>query len=144
MGKSVPTAYADMFPARHDSLPRVVALLERFCAATGIDKTFCLRLNLVLEELFINTVNHGHRGDCDAPVWVILAADEDAVHVTYEDMAPAFNPYARMTEEDLDRPVETRRIGGLGVLITRELSAMHGYAYLFGRNRIRLTFARQD
>ena len=133
---------AAMFPARLGSLPQVVAFLQGFCTASGIERSYCLRLNLVLEELFTNTVNHGHRGDCDAPVWVMLAADEDTIHVTYEDVAPAFNPYARITEDASDKPIEMRRIGGLGVLLTRELAAMHHYAYLFGRNRVRLAFAR--
>jgi hypothetical protein len=34
-----------------------------------------------------------------------------------------------------------RKIGGLGVLLTKELAASRDYAYLFGRNRIRLTLA---
>lgn len=131
-----------MFPARLGSLLQVVAFLEGFCTATGIEHSYCLRLNLVLEELFTNTVNHGHRGDSDAPVWVTLAADKNAVHVTYEDVAPPFNPYARITEEAPDTAIEMRRIGGLGVLLTKELAAMHNYAYLFGRNRISLAFTR--
>jgi hypothetical protein len=31
-----------------------------------------------------------------------------------------------------------RKIGGLGVLLTRKLAASREYAYLYGRNRIRL------
>ena len=131
-----------MFPARLATLPQVVAFLEGFCAASGIGRAYCLRLNLVLEELFTNTVNHGHQGDSDAPIWVTLAADEEAVQVTYEDVAPAFNPYARITEEAPDTAIEVRRIGGLGVFLTKELAAMHNYAYVFGRNRISLAFAR--
>jgi hypothetical protein len=41
----------------------------------------------------------------------------------------------------MDATVSMRKIGGLGVLLTRELAASRDYAYLFGRNRIRLTLA---
>jgi hypothetical protein len=34
-----------------------------------------------------------------------------------------------------------RKLGGLGVLLTKEMAASRDYAYLFGRNRIRLTMA---
>lgn len=41
---------------------------------------------------------------------------------------------------DLVGPGQAR--GGLGVLLTKELAASRDYAYLFGRNRIRLTLAQ--
>jgi len=123
-----------MFLARLAELRSIGSFLEGFCAETGLPRERCLRLNLVLEELFINTVNHGHRGDCDAPIWIVLDARPEAVEVTYEDTAPAFNP--------LVHRVEIGKIGGLGVLLTRELAAARDYTYLFGRNRIRLSLAR--
>jgi anti-sigma regulatory factor (Ser/Thr protein kinase) len=134
MAGSVKNARSAMFLARLAELRRIGAFLEGFCAETDLARERCLRLNLVLEELFINTVNHGHRGDCDAPIWIMLDAQPQAVQVTYEDTAPAFNPFVHR--------VEIGRIGGLGVLLTRELAAARDYTYLFGRNRIRLSLAR--
>src|ERR1041384_1611982 len=52
-----------MFLARIDRLRALREFLERFCADAGLGGDQCLRLNLVLEELFTNTVRHGHRGD---------------------------------------------------------------------------------
>lgn len=125
-----------MFPANLEQLQTLRAFLEAFCAQAGIDREGCLRLNLLLEELFTNTVRHGHRGDSDAPIWISLAAGEDRrVTITYEDTAPPFNPYAR------DSPDTTQEIGklhGRGVLLLQRLAASGDYAYLYGRNRLRL------
>lgn len=129
------------FLARLDQLRLVQAFLEAFCADSGLRRQECLRLNLVLEELFTNTVKHGHGGDCDAPVWIGLTRGDTVVQVVYEDKAPPFNPYARLPEDPPDTTLELRKIGGLGVLLTKELAASRDYAYLFGRNRIRLTLA---
>jgi serine/threonine-protein kinase RsbW len=97
-----------MFPASLEQLHGLRAFLEAFCAQAGIGREACLRLNLLLEELFTNTVRHGHRGDCDAPVWISLVAGEDRrVTITYEDTAPPFNPYARIS------PDTTQEIGNL-------------------------------
>ena len=63
------------------------------------------------------------------------------VRITYEDMAPPFNPYARLQTQSADGALEMRKLGGLGVLLTREMAKSRDYAYLFGRNRIRLTLA---
>lgn len=134
-------ARVGQFLARLDQLRLVQAFLEAFCADSGLPRQECLRLNLVLEELFTNTVKHGHRGDCDAPVWIGLTRADRAVQVIYEDKAPPFNPYARLSEPVVDTTVSMRKIGGLGVLLTKELAASRDYAYLFGRNRIRLTLA---
>ena len=127
-----------MFPARFDQLRVLRAFLEAFCAHAAIGEDNCLRLNLVLEELFTNTVKHGHGGGSDAPVWLNLTAGERQVKVTYEDSAPPFNPYARLPENTPDITLEPRTVGGLGVLLTRRLAASRDYAYLYGRNCIRL------
>ena len=136
-------ARVGQFLARLEQLRQVRSFLEGFCADSGLARAECLRLNLVLEELFTNTVRHGHRGDCDAPIWIGLQRAEDGVRVVYEDKAPPFNPYAytRLPEVAPDATLSMRKIGGLGVLLTRELAASRDYAYLFGRNRIRLTMA---
>jgi len=130
-----------MIPARLARMRDLRAFLEAFCAASGIASDPCLRLNLVLEELFTNTVRHGHGGDCDAPVWVSLAREAGQVRITYEDTAPPFNPYASLQVPSADGGLEARKLGGLGVLLTREMAKSRDYAYLFGRNRIRLSLA---
>jgi anti-sigma regulatory factor (Ser/Thr protein kinase) len=132
---------AATFPARAAELRRIGTFLNDFCTREGVDREHCLKLNLVVEELFTNTIRHGHRGDSDAPVWISVDRRPAAVHVTYEDIAPPFNPYALFANAP-DTTLSLRRIGGLGVLLTRELASTRDYAYLFGRNRIRLTLKR--
>jgi serine/threonine-protein kinase RsbW len=130
-----------MFPSRLDAWKRARAFIEGFCEGGGIARPSCLKLSLVLEELFLNTVKHGHRGGSDAPVWIRLSASGGRVSLTYEDRAPPFNPFARATREMLEALAETRREGGLGVLLAHGLTSSADYAYLYGRNRIRLTLA---
>lgn len=132
---------AATFPARAVELRRIGTFLNDFCTRQRVEREHCLRLNLVVEELFTNTVRHGHRGDSDAPVWISIVNERDAMRVTYEDDAPPFNPYALFASAP-DTTLSLRRIGGLGVLLTRELASSRDYAYLFGRNRIRLTLKR--
>jgi len=127
-----------MFLARMDGLRALRQFLEGFCSEAALARDHCLRVNLVLEELFTNTVRHGHRGNSDAPVWVTLSAGAEALNLTYEDTAPPFNPYGRPPDAPPDTTVKMRKIGGLGVLLTRRLAASREYAYLYGRNRIRL------
>ena len=142
MSGAVKNARRGMFPARAAELGDLKSFLEGFCVEAGVAKDRRLRLNVVLEELFLNTVKHGYRGDSVAPVWVSLAAEAEAMQVTYEDTAPPFNPYAWLSSGSPDATSALLKVGGLGVLLTRELAATRDYTYLFGRNRIRLTLAR--
>src|SRR5436190_18712758 len=98
MHDPVKNARSAMFLARRAELRPMSALLEQFCGEAGLERSRCLRLNVVVEELFVNTVSHGHRGACAAPVWITLAAGAQAVQVTYEDPAPPFNPFGHVRE----------------------------------------------
>ena len=127
-----------MFPSRLEAWKNARVFIEGFCKAAGVQRETCLKANLVVEELFLNTVKHGHRGGSDAPVWILLSAQGGQVSLTFEDNAPPFNPFAAATREMLEALAETRREGGLGVLLAHGLTSSADYAYVFGRNRIRL------
>ena len=138
--KTVTTRMA-MCPSRLESWKVARAFIEEFCGTAQVPREACLKACLVVEELFLNTVKHGHRGGSDAPVWVRLASVDARIGLTYEDNALPFNPFAPARREMLEALAETRREGGLGVLLAHGLTASADYAYIFGRNRIRLQLA---
>lgn len=132
------TSTTTMFPAAISALRGIRAFVEGFCTKGGVGRDSCLRLNLVLEELFTNTIRHGYRDGTDAPVWISLARAGAGVRIVYEDGGPPFNPYAWLAAAASEGPQPLRRPGGLGILLTRELASSREYAYVFGRNSIRL------
>lgn len=136
------TSRMAMFPSRLQAWRKAREFIESFCGNAGLPRETCLKANLVIEELFLNTVKHGHRGGSDAPIWISLElAGDGGVTLSYEDNAPPFNPFSRATREMLEALAETRREGGLGVLLANSLTSSADYSYVFGRNRIRLTLA---
>ena len=135
------TTRMGMFPSRLEDWKHARAFIEEFCRGAQVPRDSGLRANLVIEELFLNTVKHGHRGGSEAPVWITLSASGGEISLIYEDRAPPFNPFAEATREMLEALAETRREGGLGVILAHGLTATADYSYIFGRNRIRLTLA---
>jgi anti-sigma regulatory factor (Ser/Thr protein kinase) len=127
-----------MFPSRLEAWKGARVFIEDFCKGAVVPRETCLKTNLVIEELFLNTVKHGNRGGSDAPIWITLTSDSGKITLAYEDTAPPFNPFARATREMLEALAETRREGGLGVILAHGLTSSADYAYVFGRNRIRL------
>ena len=130
-----------MFPSRLEAWKQARAFIEAFCRAADIPRDAGLKANLVAEELFLNTVKHGHRGGSDAPIWITLTSDGGRISLGYEDFAPPFNPFATARREMLEALAETSREGGLGVILAQKLTVTADYVYLFGRNRISLQLA---
>ena len=135
-----------VFSAQLRQLPETATFIEAFCDRHGIGLPDALRLTLVVEELFTNTVLHGYRGDSDAPIRVALALDGDAVALLYEDLAPAHDPLVRLpaSATDPEATLGSRPVGGLGMLLVTELAEAARYARTDGRNRLwlRLPCAR--
>ena len=74
-------------------MTEIRALVEGACATAGIDREGCLKILLIVEELFTNTVLHGYRGESESPVWVALALGESGLTLHYEDAAPSHHPF---------------------------------------------------
>jgi len=127
-----------VFPARRDTLPAVAEFIAAVCAAGGVPRKTCLRLTLLVEELFTNTVVHGHGRDTEAPIHVTFAVGVDVIALTYEDTAPPHDPFARVGVPDEAAGVEERPVGGLGVMLIAAMADRVQYAHIGGRNRISL------
>jgi anti-sigma regulatory factor (Ser/Thr protein kinase) len=101
------------------------------------------RVQLVLEELFSNTVKHGRRDA--APVSVTVAVEfggEAPMAVRYEDDAPQHDAFDQSAlEDELKAAVTKRRVGGLGILLIRELGKNVSYAWSGGKNRVTFSVA---
>ena len=130
-----------MFQSRRERWRDARGFVDAFCEEAHVAKDACLKCRLVLEELFLNSVKHGHKGGSDAPIWIRLWADGHGISLTYEDRAPPFNPFPS-DRADIVRTIEQNRTeGGLGVILMHDLADSAQYSYLFGRNRIQLTIA---
>ncbi len=129
------------FPARRDALPQVDAFLGEVCAAAGLGRETCLRLTLLVEELFTNTVVHGHGADSEAPVRLECEVSPGRVALTYEDTGPAHDPFARVIAPDAEAGVEERLVGGLGVLLVRAMAQQVEYRRAGDRNLISLVIS---
>ena len=102
-------------PSLDTSLPRVAAFIERFAESEGFDATEVFKLNLALDELLTNTLEHGFPDDTDeAEITVALRSEGEVVVARYEDNGPEFNPL-EATEQDTELELDERPIGGLGL-----------------------------
>jgi serine/threonine-protein kinase RsbW len=123
--------------AANQEYPRLQAFVEQACIRAGCSNRQRLRIVLLIEELFTNTVQHG-RGGAEpepVPVSVAFSLSGDELKVRYEDGASRYDPFQRLhPKQSLSDTVELRPLGGLGVLLIRELGKDVRYAWTQGRN----------
>ena len=98
-------------------LERLAAGVREFCAANSLGDDAEFELNLVLEELFVNTVRHGGCEGVPDAAHVRLRCAADGVGVEFRDRGHAFDP-TTAPDADIHSPLEERR-GGLGIHLVR-------------------------
>ncbi len=130
------TTQTRTFPARLAETSNVSGFVTS--AVAGMDSRLAMRLRLAVEELFVNTVTHGHGGDSDAAVDVTVCVDGDRVVLVYEDDAPRFDPFARVEHPDVAATLEARDVGHLGVFLVTQVAAGCRYERAGDRNCITL------
>lgn len=133
------------FPANFDALSDALAFVSRAGADAGFTPDQCRRIELVIEELFTNTVDYGYPAsslpESERMVRLAARALPSGLELVYEDCAPAFDPTV-LSAGDVQQRVSEREIGGLGRLLIMSLPGTACYERRDDRNRIILRFDR--
>jgi len=133
-----------IFQARSEQLALATGFVEDFCERQGAAPGDILRLTLIVEELFTNTLVHGHRGDHDSPVHIELDMNPTQLVLRFADRAPPFDPLQYLADlPGMDRPIEERKPGGLGLPLVAQMSERFEYEHVDGFNRLSLALRRE-
>ena len=96
---------------------------------------------LAAEELLTNVVTHAYGGQPGHRAAVGVRMLPSEIQIRFEDVGPPFNPL-EAAAPDLDAPIAERPIGGLGILLVRELVERWNYAREGATNVVTLHWAR--
>ena len=107
----------------------------QFCQEHGLSSEIEGDLSLALEEILVNVIRYGHPEGGKHEILVRLSLEEGYVIVIVEDDGVPFNPL-EAPEPDLNSPIETRPIGGLGIHLVRNITDGLEYRRNEGRNRL--------
>lgn len=102
-------------------IPVIGDLLDRFCQLHQVPEKIRYHLRLALDELLTNTVSHGFSsGEGENFITIRASLSPPWLVTEVQDNGPPFNPLAKPTP-DLELPVESRPIGGLGIHLVRSV-----------------------
>ena len=114
---------------------RLYRSVSQFCEEHGFSSEIEDDLSLAIEEIVVNVIRYGHPEGGKHEILVSLSLEQDCVITTVEDDGVPFNPL-EAPEPDLYSPIETRRIGGLGIHLVRNITDGLEYRRNEGRNRL--------
>ena len=122
-----------------ESLSAVRDFVTGAAKAADLDERATYRLNLAVDEIATNVVLHGYE-EAGLTGELVLSAevDERTLTIHLDDAGAGYDPDEHDVLAELDRPIEERRIGGLGVFLARQ--RVDGFSYWRIGNRNRHTF----
>ena len=124
-------------------LEKLDALQEHLtvCARQfGLDQRRTGMLSLALEEIFVNICHYAYP-DSPGPVSLNCRSEGEQLVVEIVDQGRPFDLSA-VGEPDLCADLETRKIGGLGWFLVRQVADVVDCFRQDGRNVVRLTLNR--
>ncbi len=94
--------------------------LDRLAPVWGISKKDLFEINLIIEEVCTNYIEHGEGGGKNC-IGVSITLAGSVVLITIRDQGPRFDPTA-VADPELDLPMEERREGGLGLYFVKHFA----------------------
>lgn len=127
--------------AKLDVLSSIGAFVLKAAENAGLDRRAAYRLRLAVDEMATNVIVHGqpleHSGDDE--IRLTSDMDDERLTITLEDRGPEFNPLDHEGPDgDIDKPMEQRPIGGLGVFLA--IRGVDSFEYERVNDRNRSTF----
>ncbi len=120
-----------------ESLDGIFALAEEFFAREAIEPEHHFAVSFALEEIFTNMVKYQADNPNEILIRLDRAGDRVRIRLTDYDVDP-FDP-TEIASPQTDLPLEERRIGGLGLYLTRKVMDTVEYEYVGRQSTVTLT-----
>ena len=128
---------------RLERLDDIKGLVESIAGREDWQPELLFKINLMLEEICVNIINHGGIDD-GQPIKVALSSDEDNIKIEISDHGKPFDPSVGGPPEQLSQSIDDRPVGGLGVYFVRKLTDEMFYQRVGSSNRLTLVKRRKD
>ena len=126
-----PRVVTRSFPCVREAIADATAYLDETLAAAGCPAAVHTKLDIILDEITSNIVNHS--GASGFEIDVAFVDNPSAVRLTFTDDGAPYNPLAHI-DPDITLSAEERPIGGLGILMVKRMSDAVEYSRVRSRN----------
>jgi serine/threonine-protein kinase RsbW len=127
--------YSRDFLGTVETISDADAWLASHFGALGLGADAEFAINLCLEELFLNAVQHGHANRATISIW----AESDGIRLEFVDDGEPFDPTSAPAKR-IKEPTEDFQIGGYGIGLVQKFSRRIRYCRSDGHNRLLIEF----
>lgn len=126
-------------PARVQSVRVFHEFVRDGAAVVGLTSEDMDKLDLVLEEILVNIARYAYEGGV-GDVEVGYSTQGDGLLVEVTDRGRSYNPLEAAPAPDLTLGLADRPIGGLGVLLVKQIVSSLSYRRQDGQNMVSFRF----
>ena len=112
--------------------------LEKFGRSHGFSQKALFEICLSMEELITNIISYGYNDEADHWIQIAVSHDNGIITIHLEDDGIPFDPL-EAEEPDCECPVEQRKVGNLGIYLTKKVMDNMVYKRSGDRNILVLT-----
>ena len=120
-----------------NELERLEPFLSDFIESNKLDLSLLSKLDLALEEALANVIMYAYPEGQVGEICLTAEFINNSILIEISDQGVPFNPLQHQ-EENLDVPLEERKIGGLGIHLIKEIMDTIEYTNKEGRNILKL------
>lgn len=113
------------------------AFVKQIMERLSIEKSLARQLQLAVEEAVVNVMEYAYPTETNGEITIKMTSDSHLLRIQIIDAGVYFDPTAK-EKADIDIPVQERQIGGLGILLVRELMDTINYEREDGKNILTL------
>ena len=113
------------------------AFMKQVMERLGIDEKHAKQIRLAVEEAVVNVMDYAYPPEVSGDITVQVASDGQWLTFVITDSGVAFDPTEK-ERADITQSVEDRPVGGLGILLVRELMDSINYERTDCRNVLTL------
>ena len=120
-----------------EEIQKIVADTEQFFAQENVDESLRMKVDLSLEELFVNMVTYNTETICE--ILIEMKPIDNGIEVSLTDHdVNRFDPTAS-GQVDVDAPLADRTPGGLGLYLVLKMADSINYEYHGRTSKITFT-----
>lgn len=122
-------------PALTEQLDTVLTFVLHEMEALHCSPKICNQISIAVEEIFVNIAHYAYRPDVgDATIRCqICVQDPPQITIEFLDSGKPYDPLQH-DDPDISLSADERRIGGLGILMVKNLMDEVKYEYKDGKN----------
>jgi serine/threonine-protein kinase RsbW len=122
-------------PGTLDSLATIRNYVYEMGQKAGLDRKALNRLKLAVDEIATNIVTYGYEeAGLKGEIVISARLRPSMLTIQLEDSSQEYNPFGKKDPDHLNKPIDERPIGGLGVFLAMHSVDEFRYEHVNGRN----------